>query len=289
MKEIADKGYLLEGTVGMNHTESQTEMMLGKAAFITNGTWTENEMQDAPREDGFEFAMAPIPTESADDVHYVFDSCEQFSIPAAAKNPELAKEFLRFLYSDESVSAFAEASGALYATKSAREVAKDKLSTAIYNMYGIYEEANASSLIMSFAAAVSYTHLDLVLMDVQTFHNHDGLTAGNAIKKEHPATKVVIITSLIDPKILERAKTGCADSLWYKDHGEAELRDVIHRTLDGEHVFPDTTPDVEMNWITSGEISPRQLEMLRLYICGMSYSEIAKKMDCSTSGVRWNF
>lgn len=39
-----------------------------------------------------------------------------------------------------------------YATKSAREVAKDKLSTAIYNMYGIYEEANASSLIMSFAA-----------------------------------------------------------------------------------------------------------------------------------------
>lgn len=115
----------------------------------------------------------------------------------------------------------------------------------------------------------SYSAIDLVLMDVQTFHNHDGLTAGKAIKKEHPATKVVIITSLIDPKILERAKTGCADSLWYKDHGEAELRDVIHRTLDGEHVFPDTTPDVEMNWITSGEISPRQLEMLRLYICGM--------------------
>ena len=53
----------------MNHTESQTEMMLGKAAFITNGTWMENEMQDAPREEGFEFAMAPIPTENADDVH----------------------------------------------------------------------------------------------------------------------------------------------------------------------------------------------------------------------------
>ncbi len=53
-------------------------------------------MQDAPREDGFEFAMAPIPTENADDVHYVFDSCEQFSIPAAAKNPELAKRISSF-------------------------------------------------------------------------------------------------------------------------------------------------------------------------------------------------
>ena len=89
--------------------------------------------------------------------------------------------------------------------------------------------------------------------------------------------------------MLERAKSGCADSLWYKDHGEEEIRSVIYRTLNGEHVFPDVAPEVELNWITSGDISPRQLEMLRLYIHGMSYSEIARKMDCSASGVRWNF
>lgn len=135
----------------------------------------------------------------------------------------------------------------------------------------------------------NYSVIDLVLMDVQTFHNHDGLPAGKTIRKEHPGTKVLIVTSLIDPKVLERAKTGCADSLWYKDHSEDEILDVIHRTLNGEYVFPDMTPDVELNWITSGEISPRQLEMLRLYIYGMSYSEIAKKMNCTTSGVRWNF
>ena len=33
---------------------------------------------------------------------------------------------------------------------------------------------------------------------------------------------------------------------------------------------------MELNWITSGDISHRQLEMLRLYIRGMSYSEIAR-------------
>ena len=52
---------------------------------------------------------------------------------------------------------------------------------------------------------------------------------------------------------------------------------MIHRTLNSEHVFPDMTPKVELNWITSGDISPRQLEMLRLYIRGMSYSEIARE------------
>ena len=123
-----------------------------------------------------------------------------------------------------------------------------------------------------------YSAIDLVIMDVQTFHNHDGLSAGKVIREKYPYTKVLIVTSLIDPKVLERAKSGCADSLWYKDHGEEEIRSVIHRTLNGE-----------LNWITSGDISPRQLEMLRLYIRGMSYSEIAREMKCSTSGVRWNF
>ena len=135
----------------------------------------------------------------------------------------------------------------------------------------------------------SYSPVDLVLMDVQTYHNHDGLKAGKAIKEACPYTKILIVTSLVDPKVLERAKSGCADSLWYKDHGEDEIRNVIRRTVNGEHVFPDVTPDVELNWITSGEISPRQLEMLRLYICGYSYSEIAREMKCSTAGVRWNF
>ena len=121
----------------------------------------------------------------------------------------------------------------------------------------------------------TYSAIDIVLMDVQTFHNHDGLKAGKAIKEACPYTKILIVTSLIDPKVLERAKSGCADSLWYKDHGEEEIRDV--------------TPSVELNWITSGEISPRQLEMLRLYICGFSYAEIAQKMNCSRAGVRWNF
>ena len=119
-----------------------------------------------------------------------------------------------------------------------------------------------------------YSVIDLVIMDVQTFHNHDGLSAGKMIREKYPYTKVLVVTSLIDPKVLERAKSGCADSLWYKDHGEEDIRSVIYRTLNGERVFPDITPKVELNWIT---------------IHGMSYSEIARKMDCSTSGVRWNF
>ena len=62
------------------------------------------------------------------------------------------------------------------------------------------------------------------------------------IREKYPYTKVLVVTSLIDPKVLERAKSGCADSLWYKDHGEEDIRSVIYRTLNGERVFPDITP-----------------------------------------------
>ena len=131
--------------------------------------------------------------------------------------------------------------------------------------------------------------VDVLLMDVQTFQNHDGLLAAETIKKQHPAVKIIVITSLVDPEILTRAKEKGADSLWYKDHGQEEIMEVIDRTLEGEHVFPDKAPAVELKWMKSDEISPRQLEMLRLYIKGYSYSEIGKQMNCSAAGVRWNF
>lgn len=56
------------------------------------------------------------------------------------------------------------------------------------------------------AEKLCYKGIDLVLMDVLTLHRHSGLAAGRRIKEKSPKTKVVIITSLIDPDILAKAK-----------------------------------------------------------------------------------
>ncbi|MDD7338727.1 MAG: response regulator transcription factor [Oscillospiraceae bacterium] len=128
----------------------------------------------------------------------------------------------------------------------------------------------------------------LILMDVQTQHKHSGLAAAERIKKAFPSIKIVIVTSLVDPEVLAKAKTGAADSLWYKDHGTDELLDVINRTLGGENVFPNTSPAVEMEGTMSDTFSPRQLDILRWYIRGLTYQEIADKFGISKNGVRWN-
>ena len=128
----------------------------------------------------------------------------------------------------------------------------------------------------------------LILMDVQTQHKHSGLAAAERIKKAFPNIKIVIVTSLVDPEVLAKAKTGAADSLWYKDHGTDELLDAINRTLGGENVFPNTSPAVEMEGTMSDTFSPRQLDILRWYIRGLTYQEIADKFGISKNGVRWN-
>lgn len=129
--------------------------------------------------------------------------------------------------------------------------------------------------------------IQLVLMDVQTRHKHSGLAAAGRIKDKNPHIKIVVITSLVDPEILAQARQGAADSLWYKDHGTAELMDIIKRTLAGEHIFPDASPAVEMEDTMSDRFSQRQLDILRWYIRGLTYQEIADKIGITKRGVRW--
>ena len=70
--------------------------------------------------------------------------------------------------------------------------------------------------------------------------------------------------------------------------GTEELLDVIIRTMNGERIFPGSSPSVEMKNMLSGDISPIQIEILRHYIRGFTYREIADKFGLSVSGVRWN-
>jgi N-acetylglucosamine transport system substrate-binding protein len=126
---------LMTGTVALNHTQAQTDFMRGKAMFIDNGSWFESEMKDAPREDGFQFGFLGVPAfKPGDPVTCLIDS-EQIYIPAKAKNPELAREFIRYLYTKKSVRLNAEKAKGVFAVKGAVEVAKPYITASAYNCY----------------------------------------------------------------------------------------------------------------------------------------------------------
>ncbi|OAB35715.1 carbohydrate ABC transporter substrate-binding protein [Paenibacillus macquariensis subsp. defensor] len=157
--KLGTQGYLMEGTVDLNHTQSQTDMMLGKAIFIVNATWMENEMKNSPREEGFEFGMIPVPVFNKGDKRYILTSYEQFSIPLRAKNPELAKEFLKFLYTDQSVKLFAEKSNGVFALKGAKELSKPYLTPGVYEMFSAYD--GATTILQDWKAIPKGSKIDI--------------------------------------------------------------------------------------------------------------------------------
>lgn len=129
-------------------------------------------------------------------------------------------------------------------------------------------------------------HIDLVLMDVCTENDESGFVATEKIKARFPKVKVVIITSMMDFGYLEKARRVGADSLWYKDVGCEELKSVIERTLNGESVYPDRTPEITLGNTTSDEFSQAEIRVLRLLVEGMTYRQMAEALGITTDGVK---
>ena len=131
-------------------------------------------------------------------------------------------------------------------------------------------------------------HIDLVLMDVCTANNEDGIEAAAVIKRHFPRIKVIIITGMTTIDLIKRARAAKADSFWYKEIEGDELLDVMERTMNGEHIYPNETPIVQIGNMTTAEISEREFEVLRLMVDGNIDAAIAEKLCVSVPAVRYH-
>ncbi len=131
-------------------------------------------------------------------------------------------------------------------------------------------------------------HVDLILMDVQTEHRENGLSAVRQIKAMNPKIKIIVVTSLIDGAVFEQAQAAGADSLWYKDSTQNRLMEVIRQTMAGEHIFPDAPPIVNVGLAKSTEFTKTELKVLRYLLRGLSYTRIASEMGCEMSTVKFH-
>ncbi len=130
--------------------------------------------------------------------------------------------------------------------------------------------------------------VDLILMDVCTARDENGIEAAAVIKKKFPKIKIVIVTSMAEHTFIEKAKVANADSFWYKDASRAELLDVMNRIMAGEHIFPDKTPEVKLGLTTSYELTQSELDVLRALMQSTSDEDAATMLGCSKANIRWH-
>ncbi|MFI6345904.1 N-acetylglucosamine/diacetylchitobiose ABC transporter substrate-binding protein [Streptomyces sp. NPDC050560] len=110
--ELFKKGYILKGTPGLTHIESQTAWNEGKALFIPNGSWVENESAKTTPKD-FEMSVAgPSSLDSSDKMPFGTiwaAGSEPFIVPAKGKNSLGGMEQLRIMLSENSSKNFINA------------------------------------------------------------------------------------------------------------------------------------------------------------------------------------
>ncbi|MCA6090569.1 N-acetylglucosamine/diacetylchitobiose ABC transporter substrate-binding protein [Streptomyces sp. SCA3-4] len=107
--ELHRKGYILQGTPGLTHIESQTAWNEGKALFIPNGSWVENESKKTTPQD-FRMAVgAPSSLDKSDKMPFGTlwaSGGEPFIVPKNAKNPQGGMELLRIMLGKKSSQNF---------------------------------------------------------------------------------------------------------------------------------------------------------------------------------------
>ena len=130
--------------------------------------------------------------------------------------------------------------------------------------------------------------IDLILMDVCTSGNKDGIEATAEIKAAFPNIKIIIVTSMVEVGFLERAKAAKVDSFWYKDLCPEDLLDVIDRTMAGEQIFPRETPPVKLGLVSSTDLTAKEIQVLRLVCDGLEYSEIARALSITERTVKYH-
>ena len=128
--------------------------------------------------------------------------------------------------------------------------------------------------------------VDLILMDVVTRNGENGLDAAAKIKRAFPKIKIIIVTSMPEYSYLSRAREIGVESFWYKEEQRESLLDVMERTMAGESVYPDATPELQLGLASSYEFTERELEVLREMTGGDTNQEIAERLHISVATVK---
>ena len=113
-------------------------------------------MKDAPRTDGFQWGLTPVPAPEADGTRYLTTFVESAWVPKEATNKDAAKDFIAYLYSDEAADIFAKAN-AIQPIQGLPE----RLTGEAKDFYAVYSEPGVEAVVGAFAATKPVPGVDL--------------------------------------------------------------------------------------------------------------------------------
>ena len=128
--------------------------------------------------------------------------------------------------------------------------------------------------------------VDLVIMDVMMKYGLDGLTCAKTIRNNHPAVRIILVTSMAESGWIEKARKAGIEGFWFKEYADISLTEIMDRVMAGEKVYPGTQPNPEFGEIRKTDLSDRELEVLRELTRNQTNEEIAEALGISVFTVK---
>ena len=121
---------------------------------------------------------------------------------------------------------------------------------------------------------------DLILMDICTEDNSNGLTYSKIIKEKYPNTKIVIMTGVPDLNFINEAKKIKVDSFIYKNISKDSLVMTIKNTLEGYSMYPTEKVKTNVPNIIAN-LTNTELKILTSYCRLLDREDVAKELEIS--------
>jgi DNA-binding NarL/FixJ family response regulator len=126
---------------------------------------------------------------------------------------------------------------------------------------------------------------DVTLMDLQ-MPMLNGIDAIIAIRSEFPNARIIVLTTYAgDMQVLRALKAGARGYI-LKGHVRRELPDTIRAVHAGQKRIPPEVAAALADHATEDELSPREIDVLRLVAGGNANKEIAARLGIAEETVK---
>lgn len=139
--------------------------------------------------------------------------------------------------------------------------------------------------------AVTNNIIDCVIMDIN-MPELNGIDAAKRIKEKDPSVKIIAVSMLSDPAIVNKMLKAGASGFIHKDTGKSELLLAVRKVMEGERYISSEISDNLIAYLTNSDITenekhltPREMEIVRYIAEGMTNREIAEKLFLSVATV----
>lgn len=120
---------------------------------------------------------------------------------------------------------------------------------------------------------------NILLMDVCTANNSNGISYAKLVKEKYPDVKIIIMTGVLDINFIKESKNAGIESFIYKSISKPSLIATVRNTADGYSMYPNSNSDSKNNILL--KLTDKEVQVLTLYCKLLDKDEVAEALSIS--------